>query len=74
MASQTYIQSLHIVNNLQMNLENYKKETLDYLEKKLPAFKVEKEGLMRMSDNLWQEYSQNFSPQELAEGRANGLL
>lgn len=57
-----------------MNLRAYKKATLDYMEKNLPAFKEEKDGLMGMSDRIWQEYLQDFSPQELAEGRACGLL
>lgn len=80
-----YILNIHdLINNdntntklaiIQMNLEEYKREALDYHQKRYPNCTEERESLRKMTDKEWEEYMEDsFTPQELIVGLSMGLL
>lgn len=59
----------------QMNLENFKKEALDFLNREYPSFAQEKENyLTRIEEESEEYFNDSWSPNAMVAGMVNGLI
>ena len=59
----------------QMNLESFKKEALDFLNREYPSFTQRKENfLTRIEEESEEYFNDSWTPIEMVAGMVNGLI